>query len=116
MYYGERYIERYDILRTLCLTHQEILPFAQEELFKRLDISSDRRKTLLNASIASSDRCREYAGRAESILLGEDVDPDKLSESGVFNPRELCSVPTLKVSFLSRSCIYHGIPVALTSM
>jgi hypothetical protein len=68
MYYGERYIERYDILRTLCLTHQEILPFAQEELFKRLDISSDRRKTLLNASIASSDRCREYAGRAESIF------------------------------------------------
>jgi hypothetical protein len=116
IYAGEQDVKRYDILTRLCLTHRDILPFAQEELFKRLDIGSDRRTTLLNASIASSDRCREYAGRAESILLGEDVDPDKLSESGVFNPRELCSVPTLKVSFLSRSCIYHGIPVALTSM
>ena len=79
------------------------MPFAQEQLFKRLDIRDDETMDLLNRSIASSERCKGYAGRAESICLGEDVDPDGLMESGVFNPRELTSNIAMKVSLLSRS-------------
>ena len=103
IYAGEQHVGRYDILRRLCLTHRDILPFAQEELSKRLDIESDERRDLLNRSIESSERCKGYAGRAESIFLGEDVDPDGLMESGVFNPRELTSNIAMKVSLLSRS-------------
>jgi hypothetical protein len=106
MYEGEEGAERYRVLRDFCLTHRDILPFAQEELFKRLDIQSDERMNLLNSSIASSERCKEYAGRTESIRLewGVGVDGDKLIESGAFNPRELCIEETMKVSILSRSC------------
>jgi hypothetical protein len=95
--------ERYRVLGDLCLTHRDILPFAQEELFQRLDIWDDERMDLLNRSIASSERCKGYAGRADRIHLGEDVDPDGLMESGVFNPRELSSDIALKLSLLSRS-------------
>ncbi len=103
MYEGEEGAERYRVLRDFCLTHRDILPFAQEELFMRLIIKTDERIDLLNRSIASSERCNGYAGRAESICVGEDVDPDKLMESGVFNPRELCTNLAMKVSLLSRS-------------
>jgi hypothetical protein len=103
IYAGEIDCERYDTLGRLSLTHRDILPFAQEELFKWLDIRSKKRMDLLNRSIESSERCKGYAGRAESIFLGEDVDPDGLMESGVFNPRELTSNIAMKVSLLSRS-------------
>jgi hypothetical protein len=98
----------------LCLTHRDILPFAQEELFKRLDIQSDERMDLLNRSIASSGRCKEYAGRAESICSGEDVDRDGLMQSAAFNPRELYSPCDLKFSLLSRYCLNHVTSPALT--
>ena len=104
MYEGEEGEERYIVLRDLCLTHRDILPFAQEELFKRISIRSNERMDMLNRSIASSERCKEYASRTESILLKWDVDADKLMESGAFNPRELCGNATVKVSTLSRSC------------
>jgi hypothetical protein len=131
IYAGEQHVGRYDILRRLCLTHRDILPFAQAELFKRLDISSDRRVSLLNASIAGSERCKEYAGRAESIFLGGDVDADGLmecgdfnprelnmrrSESGDFNPRELNIRRSIKFSLLSRSRLIYDPSVALTLM
>jgi hypothetical protein len=103
IYKGEQDVERYRVLRDLCLAHRDILPFAQEELFNRLDIRSDERMYFLNQSIASSERCMEYAGRAESIFLGEVVDPDGLMQSAAFNPRELCIMSTLKFSLLSGS-------------
>jgi hypothetical protein len=106
--------QRYRFLRRLCLTHRDILPFAQEELFKRLDIQSNETKDMLNRSMESSERCKGYAGRAESIFLGEYVDSDKLMESGAFNPRELYSMSTLKFSLLSRSCLNYLTFPALT--
>jgi hypothetical protein len=69
MYEGEEGEERYIVLRDLCLTHRDILPFAQEELFKRISIRSNERMDMLNRSIASSERCKEYASRTESIYL-----------------------------------------------
>jgi hypothetical protein len=87
----------------LCLTHRDILPFAQEELFKILVIESDEEMDMLNRSIASSERCKEHAGRTEIIDLGPDVDPDKLMESGAFNPLELNSAGSINFSLLSRS-------------
>jgi hypothetical protein len=105
IYKGEIDQERYDTLGRLSLTHRDILPFAREELFKWLDIRSDKTMDLLNRSIASSERCKGYAGRAESIFLGEDVDSDKFTESGAFNPRELYSRCSLKFSLLS---VYIG--------
>jgi hypothetical protein len=107
IYEGEDSNERYGLLRDLCLTHRDILPFAQEELFMRITIRSDERMNMLNRSIASSERCKEYASRAESIYLGDRVDTDKLMESGAFNPRELCSEGTIKFSTLSKSCRNH---------
>jgi hypothetical protein len=104
IYQGEVDEERYEVLRYLCLTHRDILPFAQEEVFKRLDIGSDERMDMLNRSIANSERCKEYAGRAESIYLEWDVDADTLMESGAFNPRELYSCSPMMFSSLSRSC------------
>jgi hypothetical protein len=68
----------------------------------------------LNRGIASSERCKGYAGRAESISLGRDVDPDGLMQSAAFNPRELYSDGDMKFSLLSRSCLNHGITSALT--
>jgi hypothetical protein len=103
MYEGEEGEERYRVLRDLCLTHRDILPFAQEELFKRLDIRSEERMDLLNRSIANSELCKEYAGRAESIYLDDDA--DELMESGAFNPRELYIADTMKFSTLSRSSL-----------
>jgi hypothetical protein len=88
---GETNRERYRVLLDLCVTHRDILPFAQEELFKRLDIGSNEIMDMLNRSIASSERCKEYAGRAESICLGGRVNPAQLMDSGAFNPRELWS-------------------------
>ena len=105
IYIGEAYKERYRVLRYLCLTHRDILPFAQEELFKRITIRSNERINMLNRIIANSERCREYAGRAESISLWHQVTSDKLIESGVFNPRELYSAGTMKFSTLSRSSL-----------
>lgn len=110
----ERYQGRYEVLRELCLTHRDILPFAQEELFKRLDIQSDERMDMLNSSIAGSERCKEYAGRTESIFLGWDVDADGLMESGAFNPRELYNCSPMLFSSLSRSCPTHTPSPALT--
>jgi hypothetical protein len=113
MYAGEEdedeepYLERYKVLRELCLTHRDILPFAQEELFKRLDIKSDESMDMLNGSIAGSERCKEYAGRTESIFVGWDVKADKVMESGAFNPRELHSCSPMRFSSLSRSCPTH---------
>jgi hypothetical protein len=103
IYMGETDRQRYRVLLDLCVTHRDILPFAQEELFKRLDIRSDERMDMLNRSIANSERCKEYAGRAESIYLEWDVDADKLMESGAFNPRELYSCRPMMNSSLSRS-------------
>ena len=105
IYGGEEDEERYEVLRYLCLTHRDILPFAQEELFKMLNIRSHERMDMLNRSIASSERCKEYAGRAESIYVGNRVDTDKLMESGAFNPRELYIEGTMKFSALSRSSL-----------
>jgi hypothetical protein len=102
IYEGEEGRERYQILRDLCLTNRDILPFAQEELFKRLDIRSDEEMDMLNDSVASSERCKEYAGRAESIFLGNRVDTDKLMDSGAFNPPELFISGTIKSSTLSK--------------
>jgi hypothetical protein len=104
IYEGEEDEERYEVLRDLCLTHRDILPFAQEELYKRLHIGSDEEMDLLNRSIANSGRCKEYAGRAESIYVGYGIDVDKLIESGTFNPRELRCPFTMKFSILSRFC------------
>jgi hypothetical protein len=99
LYSGEWDGKRYKVLRDLCLTHRDILPFAQEELFKMLDIGLDqKRMDMLNRSIASSELCKEYAGRTESIHVN---DADKLMESGAFNPRELYT-DTMKFSFLSK--------------
>jgi hypothetical protein len=104
IYNGEEGEERYRVLRDLCLTHRDILPFAQEELFKRLHIEMYEGMDMLNRSIASSERCKEYAGRTESICLTGTVDEDKLMESGDFNPRELFNEGSMKFSILSRSC------------
>jgi hypothetical protein len=103
IYGGETDRGRYRVLRELCLTHRDILPFAQEELFKRPDITSDERMNKLNESVASSERCKEYAGRAESIFVGYNIDADNLAESGAFNPRELFIKGTIKSSTLSKS-------------
>jgi hypothetical protein len=111
---GEEDEERYEVLRDLCLTHRDILPFAQEELFKRLDIDSDETMDMLNRSIASSDRCMEYASRTESIRLDWGFNLDNLMESGAFNPRELSSEATIKSSTLSKSCLNHATSPALT--
>ncbi len=105
IYMGEEDEERHEVLRDLCLTHRDILPFAQEELFKRITIRSNERMDLLNRSIASSERCKEYAGRTESIYVEYCVDVDKLIESGAFNPRELrCRTRMMKFFILSRFC------------
>jgi hypothetical protein len=80
----------------------------------RLDIGSEERMDLLNRSIESSERCKEYAGRGESISLGPDVDSDKFMQSGAFNPCELKSTRTLNFSLLSRSCLNHVTSLALT--
>jgi hypothetical protein len=101
IYGGEQDPERYQILRDLCLTHRDILPFAQEELFKRLDIRSDERMNKSNESFASSERCKEYAGRAESIFVGYYADADDLVDSEAFNPPELFIKGTIKSSTLS---------------
>jgi hypothetical protein len=114
IYLGEIDQERYRVLGDLCLVHRDILPVAQEELFKRLDIRSEERMDLINRSIESFERCKEYAGRAESIFLGENVNPDGLMESGALNPRELYSMSTLNFSLLSRSCLNHVTSPALT--
>jgi hypothetical protein len=114
MYEGEMGKERYRVLRDLCLTHRDILPFAQEELFKRITIRSNERMDRLNRSIASSERCKEYASRAESIFVGNHVDTDKLMDSGAFNPRELFSYSTIKSSPLSKSRLNHRDPSSLT--
>jgi hypothetical protein len=66
VYRGERDESRYRVLMDLCLAHREILPFAQEELFQRLDIRSNKAMDRLNRSIASSERCQDYARRTES--------------------------------------------------
>jgi hypothetical protein len=113
---GEADKERYGALRDLCLTHRDILPFAQEELFKRISIRSNERMDMLNRSIASSARCKEYAGRTESILLEWGVDADKLMESGAFNPRELDSRSEVYFSTLSKSCCNPVIPPPLTAI
>jgi hypothetical protein len=107
IYMGEGDRERYRVLLDLCLTHRDILPFAQKELFKRLDIRSDEGMDMLNRSIASSERCKEYAGRTESIFVGWDVNADKLMESGAFNPRELYGCSPMMFFILSRSCPAH---------
>ena len=104
-YQGEEDEDRYRVLIDLCLVYRDILPFAQEELFKRITIRSNERINMLNRIIANSERCREYAGRAESISLWHQVTSDKLIESGVFNPRELYSAGTMKFSTLSRSSL-----------
>ena len=70
-----------------------------------LNIRSHERMDMLNRSIASSERCKEYAGRAQSIYAGDRVDTDKLIWSGAFNPRELSSEGTMKFSTLSRSSL-----------
>jgi hypothetical protein len=114
MYEGEQGEERYRVLRDLCLTHQDILPFAQEELFKRLHIESDEGMDMLNRIIASSGRCKEYAGRTENIFVKWDVDADKLMESGAFNPRELYSCSPTMFSTLSGSCPNHITSPTLT--
>jgi hypothetical protein len=114
IYMGEEEEERYEVLRDLCLTHRDILPFAQEELFKRLEILSDERMNLLNRSIASSERCKEYASRTESIYVEWDVNTDKLAESGALNPRELDSRREVYFSTLSKSCFNLVIPLPLT--
>jgi hypothetical protein len=105
IYDGEEYGNaRYSILLALCLTHRDILPIAQEELFKRLDIKSNGQMDLLNRSIIESQRCKEYAGRTESIEFDYLVHMDKFMASGVFNPRELSSSSKgVKFSDLSRS-------------
>jgi hypothetical protein len=107
IYSGEIDRERYRVLLALCVTHRDILPFAQKELFKRITIGSNERMDMLNRSIASSERCREYASRTESILLGL-LDADKLTESGAFNPRELFIGATMKFSILSGSHFNHS--------
>jgi hypothetical protein len=114
IYGGERDTERYRVLRGLSLTHRDILPFAQEELFMRITIRSNERMDMLNRSIASSERCKGYAGRAESIYLGHPVDTDKLMMSGAFNPRELSCGNTISFSSLSRSGLNRGPPPMLT--
>ncbi len=86
------------------MTHRDILPIAQEELFKRLDIKSNEQMDLLNRSIIESQRWNEYAVRTESIEFGFGVDMAKLMASGAFNPRELSSSSEgVKFSDLSRS-------------
>jgi hypothetical protein len=90
---GEEDEERHEVLRDLCLTHRDILPFAQEELFKRITIRSNERMDLLNRSIASSERCKEYAGRTESIYVEYCVDVDKLIEWSVQPSRATLSNP-----------------------
>jgi hypothetical protein len=114
IYQGEWGEERYRILRDLCLTHRDILPFAQEELYKRLDIRLDKRMNMLNRSIGSSERCKEYAGRTESIYVEYCVDVDKLIESGAFNPRELWGEDTMNFSTLSGSNLNHVTSSPLT--
>jgi hypothetical protein len=116
IYRGEKGTERYRVLLDLCLTHRDILPFAQEELFKRITIGSNWRMDMLNRSIASSERCKAYAGRTESIYLSEWVDTDKLMDSGVFNPRDLCSEATMKFSTLSQSYGNRAISPPLTAI
>ncbi len=76
------------MLRDLCLAHRAILPFAQEELFKRLDIRTSERMELLRRSTKESLRCEEYARRAESIFINGRLNLDCLF-NGMFNPREL---------------------------
>ncbi len=103
IYHGEGWgNERYKVLRELCLAHRDILPFAQEELFKRLDIKSEETMDKLNRSIASSERCKEYASRTESIYWGGRV-TGKLIESGAFNPREFNTSNGMMSSILSGS-------------
>jgi hypothetical protein len=116
IYQGEKGSGRYGVLKDLCLTHRDILPFAQEELFKRLDIRSDERMDRLNRSIASSELCKEYAGRTESIYLGSGVNADELMESGAYNPRELWSHTTAKFSDISKSRLNHCEPPSLTPL
>jgi hypothetical protein len=82
----------------------------------RLHIRSNKRMNMLNRSIASSERCKEYAGRAESIYLGYDVDTDKLMDSGAFNPREISGITLVKFSTLSKT-IFNRVPSSvLTSI
>jgi hypothetical protein len=104
IYEGEEDEERYRVLLDLCLTHRDILPFAQEELFMRITIALNGTLDMLNRSIASSARCKEYASRTEIIYFGGRVNTDKLMDSGAFNPRELCSEEIMNSSTLSKSC------------
>jgi hypothetical protein len=114
IYEGEMGKERYRVLRDLCLTHRDILPFAQEELFKRITLRSNERMDRLNRSIASSERCKEYASRAESIVLGGSVNVDKLMKSGALDARELLSYVPLRISALSNSRFDRCDPPSLT--
>jgi hypothetical protein len=114
IYRGEINKERYRVLMDLCLTHRDILPFAQEELFKRLHIRSDKTMDLLNRSIASSEPCREYAIRVESISLRLRVDADELMKSGALDPRELFFHGSMKLSNLSQSALSHFTSPSLT--
>jgi hypothetical protein len=111
IYEGEEDEERNEVLRDLCLTHRDILPFAQEELYKRLHIGSDEEMDLLNRSIANSERCKKYAGRAESIFVGYHVGTDKLMEGVAYNPRELCSRSSMRSFVISTSYFNHFIYV-----
>jgi hypothetical protein len=70
----------------------------------------------LNRSIASSELCKEYAGRTESIYLGSEVNADELMESGAYNPRELWSHTTAKFSAISKSRLNHCDPPSLTPL
>jgi hypothetical protein len=114
IYQGEINQERYDTLARLCLTHRDILPLAQEELFKRVHIHSHVTMYMLNRSMKSSERCREYAGRAESIYLGWDVESHKLMQSGAFNPRELCCSGAIECFLLGMLPLYRQSAEMLT--
>jgi hypothetical protein len=79
-----------------------------------LDIRLDEQMDMLNRSILSSERCKEYAGRVESIYLGPYVDEDKVMETGALNPRELHTHGSVKFSLISRSWLNYITSLALT--
>ena len=81
---------------------------------KRLDVGSNETMWLLNRSIASSQPCREYASRVESIFLRYRVDADELMKSEALDPRELCFHGSMKLSNLSKSAFSHFTSPSLT--
>jgi hypothetical protein len=71
---------------------------------------------MLNRSIASSERCKGYASRTESIFLRGHVNADKLMKSEALNPREIFSITLVKFSTLSKT-IFNRVPSSvLTSI